>query len=218
MDIRRTDSVSGYVEANSQAAFDKKFSPQVWSITEQGAKERRDTLQISAEGYRMQKDSQRMSATSGSDTLGISKGASDNEYVVHFSDSAMVNRAVSRGYITINGKVLELGDETKEALKNADNKAENMRRKAYESYIMQHDAAVAKQQAEAWAKAYEQLDDSLLRKLLEPENEEKTEDTPEGVSWSDFEWKTYDASMRVSMEGEPSIREIYVGESFIETN
>lgn len=216
MDIRRTDSVSGYVEAYSQIAFGKNSSPQVRGINEQSEIDLQDTLQISDEGYRMQKDSQRMSATSGSDTLGISKGTSDNEYVVHFSDSAMVNRAVSRGYITINGKVLELSNETKEALKNVDNKAENMRRKAYESYIMQHDAAVAKQQAEAWAKAYEQLDDSLLRKLLEPENTEKIEDTPEGVSWSDFVWKTYDASMRVSMEGEPSIGDIFVGDRNVE--
>ena len=122
MDIRRTDSVSGYVEAYSQIAFGKNSSPQVRGINEQSEIDLQDTLQISDEGYRMQKDSQRMSATSGSDTLGISKGTSDNEYVVHFSDSAMVNRAVSRGYITINGKVLELSNETKEALKNVDNK------------------------------------------------------------------------------------------------
>ena len=55
-----------------------------------------------------------MSAASGKDILGITKGDKDNSFVIHFSDSAMVSRAVSRGYITVNGVKLELSEETKQ--------------------------------------------------------------------------------------------------------
>ena len=77
--------------------------------------------------------------------------------------------------------------------------------------------AVAKQQSEAWRKALDGVPDSL-RMLLEINN---TENVPEysekqkkqyndaikayehignGVSWSQFEWKTYDTQMTVTFE------------------
>ena len=42
----------------------------------------------------------KITATSGKDVLGITKGDKENSYIVHFSDSAMVSRAVARGYVT----------------------------------------------------------------------------------------------------------------------
>ena len=80
-----------------------------------------------------------------------------------------------------------------------------------------HEMAVAKQQSEAWRKALDGVPDSL-RMLLEinntenvPEYSEKQkkqyndaikayEHTGNGVSWSQFEWKTYDTQMTVTFE------------------
>ncbi len=81
----------------------------------------------------------KMTATSGKDTLGITKGNKDNSFIVHFSDSAMVNRAISRGYITVNGIELKLSEETKQKLLKTDKHAESERIKAYNKYVLQHE-------------------------------------------------------------------------------
>ena len=41
-------------------------------------------------------EQEKITATSGKDVLGITKGDKENSYIVHFSDSAMVSRAVAR--------------------------------------------------------------------------------------------------------------------------
>ena len=85
--------------------------------------------------------------------------------------------------------------------------------------------AVAKQQSEAWRKALDGVPDSL-RMLLEINN---TENVPEysekqkkqyndaikayehignGVSWSQFEWKTYDTQMTVTFEDSVKVESI----------
>ena len=213
MDIRRADPTAGYaVRSDKQMEYGKISHSESGDITKQSEKELRDTIQISDAAYRMQKEDQKVSATSGNDILGISKGVSDNEYVVHFSDTAMVNRAVSRGYIKVNDTEITLSDDDKEKLLKTDREAEQKRLRAYESYVMEHEAAVAKQQGEALSKAYEDIIDRLS-KILDPDKELSWKDAPEGVNWSDFEWKTYDTSMKVSMEGEPSIGDIFVSEN-----
>lgn len=50
----------------------------------------------------------------------ITKGDKENSYIVHFSDSAMVSRAVARGYVTVNGKEVELTEDTKQQLSKTD--------------------------------------------------------------------------------------------------
>ena len=65
------------------------------------------------------------------------------------------------------------------------------------------------QQGKAWAKAYEELYDSLLSKLVEAEIAVEREDTPESVRWSDFDWKTYDTSMNISLD-DMTIEEIHI--------
>lgn len=108
-----------------------------------------DEVEISSEAYKMRKEEEKLTAASGKDTLGITKGRGDNTYVIHFSDSAMVSRAVSRGYITINGTRIDLSDEVKKQLLETDSQAQKDREKAYNQYIMQHEMAVAQQQADA---------------------------------------------------------------------
>lgn len=111
-----------------------------------------DCIEISSEAYEAQHEDEKMTASSGKDILGITKGSGENTFVIHFSDSAMVNRAVSRGYITVNGVKLELSDEVKKNLLQVDKQAQADREKAYGQYIMQHEMAVAEQQAETYKK------------------------------------------------------------------
>lgn len=170
-------------------------------------------------------EQEKITATSGKDVLGITKGDKENSYIVHFSDSAMVSRAVARGYVTVNGKEVELTEDTKQQLLKTDKEASAAREKAYQDYVMQYEMAVAKQQSEAWRKAIDGVPDSL-RMLLEinntenvPEYSEKQkkqyndaikayDHTGNGVSWSQFEWKTYDTQMTVTFEDSVKVESI----------
>ena len=105
----------------------------------------------------------------------ITKGDKENSYIVHFSDSAMVSRAVARGYVTVNGKEVELTEDTKRQLLKVDKEASAAREKAYQDYVMQYEMAVAKQQSEAWRKALDGVPDSL-RMLLEINNTENVKE------------------------------------------
>lgn len=188
-----------------------------------------ESVEISAKNYKTEK----MTATSGKDTLGITKGDKDNSYVIHFSDSAMVSRAVSRGYITVNGINIELSEETKQKLKKTDEQAKAAREKAYNEYVMQHEMAVAKQQSEAWKKALGELLEGLKillevntesdrvseqsgKQRLQYANALKAYDsTNGGVSWSQFEWKTYDTQMTVALADTAKVEDISMGESIL---
>lgn len=189
----------------------------------------RDSAEISAKTYKEEK----MTATSGKDTLGITKGDKENSYVIHFSDSAMVSRAVSRGYITVNGVNIELSEEMKKQLKKTDEQAKATREKAYNEYVMQHEMAVAKQQSEAWKKALRELPEGL--KILLEVNTESDRGSEQsrkqkvqytnalkaydrangGVSWSQFEWKTYDTQMTVAFEDTVKVGDISMGENIL---
>jgi len=114
-----------------------------------------DIVEISSKAYELQSDDENLTATSGKDSLGITRGSNDNTYVIHFSDSAMVSRAVSRGYITVNGTKIELSDGVKDELKQIDKQAQADREQAYNKYIMQHEMAVAQQQGETYKKSAE---------------------------------------------------------------
>ena len=113
-----------------------------------------------------------------------------------------------------------------------DKEASVAREKAYQDYVMQYEMAVAKQQSEAWRKALDGVPDSL-RMLLEinnienvPEYSEKQkkqyndaikayEHTGNGVSWSQFEWKTYDTQMTVTFEDSVKVESISKGMNVI---
>lgn len=216
-----------------------------------------DTLDISKEAYETAVSDETMSATSGKDSLGITKGEKANSFVIHFSDSAMVSRAISRGYLTVNGVDIPLSDDLKKQLTEIDKQAQADREAAFYQYTMAHDLAVTKQQSESWANAYKDLADAIeiaakisaggkvsssdLKKLMETspqlyamamatkimaESQEKqteteitgTEETSksnaaaQGVSWSDFERKSYETQMSVTMDGTPSVTGVEKGE------
>ena len=172
-----------------------------------------DSLEISSEAYEMQENSKKMSATSGKDTLGITKGTGDDSYVVHLYDGAMVSRAISRGYITVNGTDIHLTDDVKKQLTAVDKQAQAKREAAYNKYIMQHEMAVAKQQSESLKHAFD-FDENLLLLLGLKKNEDTlSDDRPkEGVNWSQFEWKYYETTMDISMNGTPKIQGIQENE------
>lgn len=81
-------------------------------------------------------EQEKITATSGKDVLGITKGDKENSYIVHFSDSAMVSRAVARGYVTVNGKEVELTEDTKQQLLKTDKEASAAREKAYQDWLI----------------------------------------------------------------------------------
>ena len=186
---------------------------------------KRDSVEISSAAYGRTATEEKMSATSGKDTLGITKGDTDNSFVIHFSDSAMISRAVSRGYITVNGVELKLSEETKQQLLKVDEQAKAEREKAYNDYVMQHEMAVAKQQSETWKNAFGNMADTIdiLEELFDTKAMSKQynsalkayENTRDGVSWSQFEWKTYDTQMKVSVEDTIKIEDISKGEIII---
>lgn len=120
-----------------------------------------DTIEISDDAYKVQQE-EKISATSGKDVLGITKNTKENKYIIHFTDSAMVNRAVSRGYITINGVNIELSNDAKKKLLETDKEAEKNRMDAYNNYVMQHELAVAQQQSETWKKAMEDTAEAFM--------------------------------------------------------
>lgn len=215
----------------------------------------KDVVEISSKAYEIQEKTEQMSATSGKDTLGITKGSKENTYIIHFSDSAMVSRAISRGYITVNGVNIALSDETKKQLSEIDKKAEADRMQAYNEYIMQHEMAVAQQQSEARKKAAEdasrafeiaaklsgggkitsteaqelmKFNPQLYAMAMSTATMEKQSDKQEsihrnkrkadnekafpGIEWSQFEWKTYESQMTVSLEDGADIQGVSEGE------
>lgn len=140
-----------------------KFGTQVWTAKELENKKttsktsrNTDIVEISSEAYEMQ-SSEKLTATSGKDSLEVTKGSKDNTFTIHFSDSAMVSRTVARGYLTINGTRIELSDEVKKQLTETDKKAEADRERAFNQYIMQYDMAVAQQQGEVYKDAAEDM-------------------------------------------------------------
>ena len=233
-------------------------SKQVETYSEKSKKtSSKDTLEISSEAYAAQVKSKELSATSGKDTLGITSGPDNNTFVIHFYDSAMVSRAISRGYITVNGTRIDLSDETKQQLAEVDKQAEADRMRAFNEYVMQHDIAVAKQQSESWQKAYKDASKAIeiaakisrggkvtseeaktlmnfspelyamamssansikennhQASMQQTEIKENDESTS-GVEWSQFEWKTYESQMTVSLGKSVDIQGISEGENII---
>ena len=123
---------------------------------------------------------------------------------------------------------LKLSDETKQQLLKTDKQAQADREKAYNEYIMQHEIAVAKQQSEAWKKAFGSMPTGLMQLLEQSKgvNEEAAKRNKQydnaikaygctngGVSWSQFEWKTYDTLMTVSVEDTVNVEHISEGEN-----
>ena len=123
---------------------------------------------------------------------------------------------------------LTLSDETKQQLLKTDKQAQADREKAYNEYIMQHEIAVAKQQSEAWKKAFGSMPTGLMQLLEQSKgvNEEAAKRNKQydnaikaygctngGVSWSQFEWKTYDTQMTVSVEDTVNVEHISEGEN-----
>lgn len=250
--------------ADSAVVTDKKTNNENYKNTS----EMRDTIEISSKAYHMQADNEQISAASGKDTLKVTKGNKENTYIIHFSDSAIVSRTISRGYITVNGTKIDLSDKVKKQLQEADKRAEADRMQAYNEYIMQHELAVAHQQSEAYQKLSDDTSRAILimariqngEKISSSEEKELMQFNPQlyamaknaaamaentaamaknaaatpkqhykqekiygkedipnnyyknnsiqGVKWSQFEWKTYESQMTVSLEDTVEIQGI----------
>jgi hypothetical protein len=164
-----------------------------------------DSVEISADAYNKLKTSE-MSASSGRDSLSISRGSKEGEFNVNLSDSAAVNRAVRRGYIEVNGERIKLDDGTKREMLSVNKRAQADRASAYKDYVMKHENAVAEQQAEALRQALGGDSFDMLDFILGGKTNSSSGKKNEGVSWNNFEWRSYETQLNVSFNGsEPSI-------------
>ena len=120
---------------------------------------------------------------------------------------------------------LKLSEETKQQLLKVDEQAKAKREKAYNDYVIQHEMAVAKQQSETWRNAFNNMTDTIdiLEGFFDTKAMSKQyesalnayENMQGGVSWSQFEWKTFDTQMKVSFEDVIKIEDISKGEIII---
>ncbi len=143
-DVRDYASKTYYTSAAERAL--KAYQDTCRNISSKYA----DSVEISQDGYELQEKGKNLSASSGKDQLGITQGTAPNSYVIHFDNAALAHRAVQRGYITVNGQDIPLSDEVKEKILKTSQEAFDASEKAMMQYIMQHDAIVARQQAEVW--------------------------------------------------------------------
>lgn len=109
---------------------------------------RTDIVNISRQGLEFFSGDGRVTASSGSDILEAEMKADERHVSVYFSDSAMVSRAVKRGFIEINGNKVILSDEVKEKLINTDKQAQKAREAAFALSDLRHNIAVAEQQSD----------------------------------------------------------------------
>ena len=120
---------AGTKEGNSAAALDIYSANSSTAIRESKCQKgrSRDQLEISKEGSKKQEAWSYITVMSGKDTLVVTKDSKNNNFIIHFMDSAQVNRTVDRGYITVNGKRIDLSEETKQSLKENDKQAQAKR-------------------------------------------------------------------------------------------
>ena len=105
---------------------------------------------ISPEARALYTKAREPEAASGKDSLTVTKSpAGVNRFIVHFDNTAFLHRAVTRGYVEVNGKRLTFTDDEKKSLLAVDEKTVKANEKAFMQSVMQYNAAVTRQQADA---------------------------------------------------------------------
>ncbi|MCI8370844.1 MAG: hypothetical protein HFI75_00320 [Lachnospiraceae bacterium] len=149
---------AGTKEGNAAAALDIYSANSSTAIRESKCQKgrSRDQLEISKEGSKKQEAWSYITVMSGKDTLVVTKDSKNNNFIIHFMDSAQVNRTVDRGYITVNGKRIDLSEETKQSLKENDKQAQAKREFLHALYTAKQNAEAARQQGEVVEQAFEE--------------------------------------------------------------
>ena len=104
-----------------------------------------DAIKISTESYAIPSQ---IKAVSGKDTVDVTKV--DNKFIMHFDNSAILNRIVQRGHLEVDGNTLTLSEETKQRLLSTNKKVEEANERNFMQALMKYEASVAKQQADAF--------------------------------------------------------------------
>lgn len=112
-----------------------------------------DRLELSAEGLKRQENGQDIYATSGTDSLKITKSRNSNTYVIHFTNSAQVSRIIQQGYLTVNGIRIDLTDDVKDQLKKTDKQTCADRENALALFMAMQNAQAAREQGESYKEA-----------------------------------------------------------------
>ena len=71
-----------------------------------------------------------------------------------FTNSAQISRAIKKGSVEVNGVTVELSEEAIQALEKAQKEADEKRDNLMQQQVAEQNAAVAKQQAEAYEDYY----------------------------------------------------------------
>lgn len=115
-----------------------------------------DSIKISTEAYTIQSQ---IKAASGKDTVDVTKV--DNKFIIHFDNSAILNRIIQRGYLEVDGNTLTLSEEVKQKLLSTNEKVEEANERNFMQALLKHEASVARQQADA----FKQMGDKQNRTL-----------------------------------------------------
>ena len=147
------NTIANTIYANRSTAYERTSESAKKNTHLKAANAATDSIEISTEAYELQtqesEEPVELSATSGKDTLQITKGSTDNTFVIHFTDSAQVSRTIARGYIVVNGTKILLSDEVKDRMERTDAQAQKDRENAFAMHFFEQNMAVAKQQSEA---------------------------------------------------------------------
>ena len=107
----------------------------------------KDSVEISKVAQELQEEPQ---ANSGKDELNVTK--SNDKLVIHFDNSAILNRTVQRGYLEVNDRKLTLSDSVKKRLLFVNEEVTKSNKRAFLFTVMKHTTTVAKQQSDALKK------------------------------------------------------------------
>ena len=115
-----------------------------------------NAVKVSTEAYTVPSQ---IKAASGKDTVEVTKV--DNKFIIHFDNSAILNRIVQRGYLEVDCNTLKLSEETKQKLLSTNEKVEEANERNFMQALMKHEVSVARQQADA----FKQMSDKQSRTL-----------------------------------------------------
>ncbi len=131
--------------ATTSKSFEKFKSDIEKADAESKSNSASDVVDFSAEALKFK---EKLASGDVSDAYSVEK-SSDGSFSVRFSNSSQVAKAVTDGYINIDGKKIELSKADKKELVKTDKLAQKEREKAYARAVIEHDIEVMKKQNES---------------------------------------------------------------------
>lgn len=114
-----------------------------------------DKAEISRQGRELQQAERERNAavtkreSAPAISFGVSRIGNDNKFVLSFSDTAMVNRAVKQGYLELNGQRIGLTDDVKKLMLATSKKILDERRTVAVQNMLMQEAANSRRSSDA---------------------------------------------------------------------